>query len=41
MRFKLSSNESRKHSDICTWVDWSSSNELYSLSDDNTILKWD
>jgi intraflagellar transport protein 80 len=25
---------------VCTAVGWSSSNELYSVSDDKTVLKW-
>ena len=41
MRFKIKVNENTKHLEICTSVRWSINNEAYSLSDDNTILKWD
>ena len=41
MRFKIKVNENTKHQEICTSVRWSINNEAYSLSDDNTILKWD
>lgn len=41
MKFKIKINETTKHQDICTSVRWTVNNEAYSLSDDNTILKWD
>ena len=41
MKFKIKINENVKHQDICTSVRWTVNNEAYSLSDDNTILKWD
>jgi len=41
MRFKIKINETNRHSEICTTVRWTVNNEAYSLSDDNTIMKWD
>ena len=41
MKFKIKINENTKHQDICTSVRWTVNNEAYSLSDDNTVLKWD
>jgi hypothetical protein len=41
MRFKIKISETTKHTEICTAVRWTVNNEAYSLSDDNTILKWD
>ena len=41
MRFKIKKLDRSKHSDIVTSVGWSNSGELFSVSDDMTVLKWD
>lgn len=41
MRFKLKRIDRNKHTDIVSSVGWSNSGELYSVSDDMTIWKWD
>lgn len=41
MRFKIKRLERSKHSDIVSTVGWSNSGELFSVSDDLTLLKWD
>lgn len=41
MKFKIKVNETTKHTDICSSVRWTVNNEAYSVSDDNTIMKWD
>ena len=39
MRFKV--KEKRKHTEIVAAVAWTQHNELFSVSDDMTIWKWD
>ena len=41
MRLKLKQQEKNKHSEMVTGVGWTSSNELYSCSDDNSVCVWD
>ncbi|XP_064394634.1 intraflagellar transport protein 80 homolog [Halichondria panicea] len=41
MKLKISLQKDKKHSDIVTCVGWASSDELYSVSDDHQILRWD
>lgn len=41
MRFKIKRLERSKHTDIVSAVGWSNAGELFSVSDDMTMLKWD
>lgn len=41
MKFKIKRLERGKHTDIVSCVGFSNSNELFSVSDDMTIWKWD
>lgn len=41
MRFKIKKQDKPKHSDIVGAVGWSNNNELFSVSDDQTVWKWD
>lgn len=41
MRFKIKRLERSKHTDIVSAVGWSNAGELFSVSDDMTLLKWD
>jgi intraflagellar transport protein 80 len=41
MKLKLKKNEKKNHKDVVSAVCWSPNNQLYSLSDDKTILIWD
>lgn len=41
MRFKIKRLERSKHTDIVSAVGWSNAGELFSVSDDLTVLKWD
>lgn len=41
MRFKIKKLERSKHTDIVSSVGWSNSGELFSVSDDLTVMKWD
>lgn len=41
MRFKIKRQEHNKHTDIVSGVGWTSSGELFSVSDDMTVWKWD
>lgn len=41
MKLKLKQIEKVHHQDIVSAVSWSPSNQLFSLSDDKTILTWD
>jgi intraflagellar transport protein 80 len=41
MRFKIKRLDRNKHSDIVSCIGWSNGGELFSVSDDNTVLKWD
>ncbi|OMJ95505.1 hypothetical protein SteCoe_1102 [Stentor coeruleus] len=41
MRLKIKQQEKRKHSEMVTAVGWTSSNQLYSCSDDNSVYVWD
>ena len=41
MRFKIKRSERNKHTDIVSCVGYSNSGELFSVSDDQTVLKWD
>ena len=41
MRFKLKYQERLKHTEIVSCVGWSGTNDVWSISDDNTIWKWD
>ncbi|KAJ2996367.1 Intraflagellar transport protein 80 [Globomyces sp. JEL0801] len=40
MKLKLVQTPVNKHTDLVTCVGWTQDNELYSVSDDKTILKW-
>lgn len=41
MRFKIKKLDRSKHTDIVSSVGWSNGGELFSVSDDMTVLKWD
>jgi intraflagellar transport protein 80 len=41
MRFKIQKQDKNKHSDLVACVGWSNNNELFSVSDDMTMNKWD
>jgi intraflagellar transport protein 80 len=41
MRFKIKRLERSKHTDIVSAVGWSNAGELFSVSDDLSLLKWD
>ncbi len=41
MRLKTKQLERNRHTDLVTAVGWTAANELYSCSDDNTVLQWD
>ena len=41
MRFKIKRSERNKHTDIVSCVGYSNAGELFSVSDDQTVLKWD
>ncbi len=41
MRFKIKKLEKGKHTDIVSAVAWGAANELFSISDDLTVYKWD
>ena len=41
MRLKIKQQEKNKHTEMVTAVGWTSSNELYSCSDDNSVFLWD
>ncbi|EAR82753.3 intraflagellar transporter (macronuclear) [Tetrahymena thermophila SB210] len=41
MKFKVKKNDIQKHSEIVNDIAWTINNELYSISDDNVIYKWD
>ncbi len=41
MKLKLKQNEKTIHEEIVSSVSWSPNNQLFSLSDDKTILTWD
>jgi len=40
MRFKIKKLDRNRHQDLVSSVGWNSSNELFSVSDDMTIIKW-
>ncbi len=41
MKFKIKRLDRNKHTDIVSCVGWSNGGELFSVSDDQTMLKWD
>jgi WD40 repeat protein len=41
MKLKLKQNDKLIHQDIISSVSWAPNNQLFSLSDDKTILVWD
>ncbi len=41
MKLKLKKNEKMSHKDVVSAVCWAANNQLYSLSDDKSILIWD
>lgn len=41
MKFKVKKNDIQKHQEIVNDIAWTINNELYSISDDNVIYKWD
>ena len=41
MKLKLRKNDKQTHQDVVSSVCWAPNNQLYSLSDDKTILSWD
>ena len=41
MKLKLKKNEKIHHQEIVSSISWSPFNQLFSLSDDKTILTWD
>ena len=41
MKFKLKQSDRPKHTELVAGVAWSNTNELFSVGDDNQILKWD
>jgi len=41
MKLKLKKNEKKSHSEVVSSVCWAPNNQVYSLSDDKTILVWD
>lgn len=41
MRFKLKRLDRNKHTDIVSSVGWSNGGELFSVSDDMSVFKWD
>ncbi len=41
MRFKVKSNSSAKHLDMVNSITWTLNNEVFSISDDKTLYKWD
>jgi intraflagellar transport protein 80 len=41
MRFKLKQADRPKHTELVAGVAWSNTNDLFSIGDDNQILKWD
>jgi hypothetical protein len=41
MRFKIQKQDKNKHTDLVSAVGWSNANELFSVSDDMTMVKWD
>ena len=41
MKFKIKRLDRNKHTDIVSCVGWTNSGELFSVSDDQTMLKWD
>jgi len=41
MRLKIKQLENSRHKEMVTAVGWTSSNELYTCSDDNTVIVWD
>lgn len=41
MRFKIKKLDRSRHSDLVSSVGWSNGGELFSVSDDMTVLKWD
>ena len=41
MRFKIKQADRPKHTELVAGVAWSNTNDLFSVGDDNQILKWD
>jgi WD40 repeat protein len=41
MKLKLRKNDKHTHKDVVSSVCWAPNNQLYSLSDDKTIMSWD
>lgn len=41
MKFKVKRLDRNKHTDIVSSVGWTNSGELFSVSDDQTMFKWD
>jgi intraflagellar transport protein 80 len=41
MKFKIKRLDRNKHTDIVSCVGWTNGGELFSVSDDQTMLKWD
>jgi intraflagellar transport protein 80 len=41
MRFKIKKLDRSRHTDIVSCAGWSNGGELFSVSDDLTVLKWD
>ena len=41
MKFKIKQADRPKHTELVAGVGWSNMNELFSIGDDQQILKWD
>ena len=41
MKFKIKRLERPRHTDLVSSLGWSNSGELFTVSDDMTIAKWD
>jgi len=41
MRFKIKVNDQHKHQELISSISWTLSNEVYTVADDNVIMKWD
>lgn len=41
MRFKIKKLDRSKHTDIVSCIGWTNTGELFSVSDDMTMHKWD
>lgn len=41
MRLKIKKNDSSKHQEMVNSIAWTVNNDLYSISDDLVINKWD